>query len=201
MLFNSPAKGLIPAIGSPCWDHRFKICCIVLILLVGCASTTDPDIDQYEPIFELPEGWHQEDLTGETFDEGWCADFGDAELGRLIEMVWEQNFNIHIAETRVAQARALLKQGRSQRHPQVGLEAFAGSIFQSLWDGGRRQGEIDEQEAIKERQLLEFSSVLLDAIREVEDTLARGQALYEMLQYQRLQLNSAEEALELAREQ
>ncbi len=396
---------------------------ITTLVLVCCSSTTGIEDNEIEPVFELPSDWHEDELTGETFDEGWCADFGDTALGELIDTVLEQNLDIHIAATRVAQARAVLRQHRAGRHPQLGLEALtegergrdgweqeyelsarasyevdlwgrvrsaisaaetdalaieadlvalkmalaaetaelyfelarsrsearviqeqiaaaetfleltkvrhsqgmasaidivqqeqqieelhevqrgaeldetltlnalailagrppgsievpaaqrlpeqlppiadflpaqllerrpdvmaarfrvaaaddrvdaalaerlpqlhlsaslstqamnigelfdflfvgvAGSIFQSLWDGGRRQGEIDEQVAIKERQLFEFSSVLLDAIREVEDTLARGQALYEMLLYQRRQLDSAEEALELARVQ
>ncbi len=78
--------------------------------------------------------------------------------------------------------------------------SVVGTIIQPLWDGGRVQGRVDEEAAVMQRHLLEFSSVLLTAIREVEDTLARGQAIYEILEIQRRQLEAAEEALELAQD-
>lgn len=77
----------------------------------------------------------------------------------------------------------------------------AGSLAQPIWEGGRIQGRIDQEHAILKRQALNFSATLLDAIREVETTLARGKALAEILDAQRRQLESAREALDLASEQ
>ncbi len=74
----------------------------------------------------------------------------------------------------------------------------AGAVSQPLFEGGRIQGRIDQQEAARERQLLEFSAVLLAAIREVEETLARGQSLQAIQETQRRQLEAAREALSLA---
>lgn len=75
------------------------------------------------------------------------------------------------------------------------------TLTQSIWSGGQHRGRIDEEYAITEQALLNYSSTLLDAIHEVEDTLVRGQALAEILDIQRSQLDAAEEALDLAREQ
>ncbi len=404
--------------------HRILgLVCLLVVFLFAACSTPTQEVEQVQPTFELPDDWHLEVDDGEEFDDAWCSDFGDPYLGELLEIVFTHNLDLRMARTRIDEARALLAQNRSRRHPQVdletgvdveygrdGLEAeyeistpaayevdlwgrlrseesaaatdveaievdlfalkmalatetaeqyyelgrlraelrllddqievgetfleltevrhaqgiasaidvvqqeqqieelrearrratlaedlalnalatlmgqppgfveataaqslpektppvadfipadllerrpdvaaarirvtaahdrvdaalteqlprlaitpelalratnptdlldflFVGAVanlVQPLWDGGRVQGRVDEEAAIMERQLLDFSSVLLTAIREVEDTLARGQALHEILEIQRRQLEAAEEALELAREQ
>lgn len=416
----------VPAASHTAVPYKVATACAISFLAIavfigGCATTTE--VEEIEPTFELPEDWHEQDLDGEVFDEGWCEEFGDPMLGRLIEIVLEHNLDLRVAKTRIEEARALLAQSRSRRHPQVSLQGMAevehgpdgweegyeisvpasyevdlwgriaseisasetelvaaesdlmalrialaaetaeqyyelarirseirlvedqievattfleltkvrhaqgmanaidvvqqqqrieelrelhraaelderlalnglavlmgqppgeveaasaqtlpevlppvadflpgdllerrpdvfaarlrviaaderidaalaerlprlhlsaslslqamnvtelfdflfssvaGAFSQTLWDGGRTQGRIEEEAAVKQRQLLTFSSVLLDAIREVEDTMARGQALYEISRIQQKQLAAAQEALELARVQ
>lgn len=394
-----------------------------MVLLCMACSTPSYEVEEAEPTFELPDKWHLEVEHGEEFDDAWCSDFGDPYLGELLEIVFTHNLDLRMARTRIDEARALLAQNRSRRHPQVDLEAevdgelgpegwetnyelstpaayevdfwgrirsdisaaeidveaietdlFAlkmalatetaeqyyelgrirtelrllddqievaetflelteirhaqgivsgidvvqqeqqieelrearrraelaeelalnalatlmgqppgftdvpaarelpekpppvadfipadllerrpdvaaarmrfsashhridaalaeqlpriritpeialratspaqlfdflfvstvGTLTQPLWDGGRIQGRVDEEAAIMHRQLLDFSSVLLTAIREVEDTMAQGQALEDIREFEHRQLQAAEEALELAREQ
>ena len=421
MSCNLPSPTCSRGAGSRVFIVLLGILIVSSWTLAGCGSAAP--VEDVEPTFELPADWHHSTAGVEDFDPGWCADFGEPSLEALIENVLEQNLDLRIAESRIQQARALLRQSRASRHPRVGIGAHtegelgpdgweqeyeisapvsyevdlwgrirsqisaaefdleaaeldlrtfelalasetaenyfelarvrselrlldnqlenaetflelthirhrqgmanaidvvqqqqqieelrearlraeldetlvlsaiaallgqpqgdlevasadelpevlpvvadflpadlltrrpdvrgahlrvtaadqrieaalaerlprlqlsaslalqamniqqlfeflfvtvAGSLTQPLWEGGRIQGRIEEEEAIKERQLLEYSATLLEAIREVEDSLARGQALHEISKTQRLQLESAREALSLAREQ
>ena len=132
----------------------------------------------------------------------------------------ENRPDVHAARLRViaafedVDAAALQRLPSLQLTPELGLQATSlarlfTSLFitavaeasQPIWEGGRLQARIDEEEALLEQRYFEFSAVLLEAIREVEDTLVRGEGLYDILQAQRRQLDSAEEALDIAREQ
>lgn len=132
----------------------------------------------------------------------------------------ERRPDVQAARLRVAAADERVAAALAERLPRLQLSAslalqamnveqlfeflfvtVAGALSQSLWEGGRLQARVEEERSIQERGLLEFSAVLLEAIREVEDTLARGQALREIERAQGLQLAAAREALELAREQ
>ena len=141
------------------------------------------------------------------------ADFLPADLLERRPDIWAARTRVIAADHRVDAALA-------ERLPQLQISATlsaqsnnlrelfdylfvtgVGSLLQPIWDGGRRSARVAEEEAQREQSLLEFSATLLDAIREVEDTLARGQALYEILLMQRVQLDLAQDALELAKVQ
>lgn len=95
----------------------------LLACSVGCATTREAS--DVSADFALPQGWHkqQEGLADE--DPGWCTHFGDPVLKGLVDQVLESNLDLRIAITRVDEARALLKQRRAGRHPQLGLAADA----------------------------------------------------------------------------
>lgn len=100
----------------------------------GCASEPETP-DEVEPVFELPEDWHRDVDEAEPLDRGWCADFGEPELGELIERVLKKNLDVRAARSRVERARALLDQQRSRRHPQVSLQGEVdGRIGREGWE-------------------------------------------------------------------
>ncbi len=132
----------------------------------------------------------------------------------------ERRPDVHAARLRVVAAHDRFDAALRDRLPRLQLSAgpalmasnitelfdflfvtTVGTLTQSIWSGGHRRARVDEEYAVTEQALLHYSSTLLDAIREVEDTLVRGQALSEILDIQRSQLDAAEEALDLAREQ
>ncbi len=73
------------------------------------------------------------------------------------------------------------------------LASMAGQLTAPLFDAGQRKAEVERNEAIRRQRLAEYGQVVLNAFREVEDTLAR-----ERFQLQRLE--RLEKQLELAKE-
>ncbi len=71
---------------------------------------------------------------------------------------------------------------------------------QPLFDGGRRFAEIDSAEARAEAQMYQYGQTLLDALREVEDSLVLESRQTAYIESLREQIESSEQALQLARE-
>jgi NodT family efflux transporter outer membrane factor (OMF) lipoprotein len=78
-------------------------------------------------------------------------------------------------------------------------QAFA-SASQALFDGGRRFSEIDRAEATAEAQLYSYGKTVLTALKEVEDALVLEEQQTKFIASLRQQQDSAEQALDLARE-
>lgn len=95
----------------------------VFALLVGCAGAKE--VEEVSPDFKLPEGWHHHQIDHAEEEPSWCTSFGDPQLEALIEEVLASNHDLRIARARVDEVRALLKQSRAARHPQVELGAEA----------------------------------------------------------------------------
>lgn len=74
------------------------------------------------------------------------------------------------------------------------------SLAQPIFDGGQRFAEIDAAEARAEQALYSFGQTLLTAMREVRDALVRQTAQADYIESLREQRNSAQQALNLARE-
>lgn len=74
------------------------------------------------------------------------------------------------------------------------------ALTQSVFEGGRIRAEVERQRALAERALLAYTQVLLDAIHEVEDAMARAAAQDAALQDIGTQLDLARIALDAARE-
>lgn len=96
---------------------------VVAVATAGCANITESDVDQVEPTFELPENWHHDGDVGELVDDDWCDDFGQPELGEVIDRVYEHNLDLRVARARIREARALLARQRSRRLPNIGIGA------------------------------------------------------------------------------
>lgn len=52
------------------------------------------------------------------------------------------------------------------------LAALAGQLVAPLYDGGERRAEVERNVAIRRRRLAEYGQIVLDAFREVEDSIA-----------------------------
>jgi NodT family efflux transporter outer membrane factor (OMF) lipoprotein len=71
---------------------------------------------------------------------------------------------------------------------------------QPLFDGGRRFAEIDSAESRAEAQLYAYGQAVLEALREVEDALALEEGQKGLIESLREQVDTSEQALQLARE-
>lgn len=135
----------------------------------------------------------------------------------LPAVVLDRRPDVRAARARASAADARVTSVLAERLPRLQLSAELGvqamnlstlfdhlfgvllaSVSQNVWDGGQRRGRQAAAEAVKERTLLEYARVLLRAIAEVEDALARGQALEAAQAAQRRQLSAAREALAMA---
>jgi NodT family efflux transporter outer membrane factor (OMF) lipoprotein len=76
--------------------------------------------------------------------------------------------------------------------------SLAGSLTQSLFDGGRRAAEQDIAVAEVDRQLADYADVMLIALREVEVALAAENSLQQQEQALRLSVEESLEAQNLA---
>ncbi|WP_309385879.1 efflux transporter outer membrane subunit [Cerasicoccus frondis] len=72
------------------------------------------------------------------------------------------------------------------------IRSIAGQIVAPVFDAGRRAAEVDRNQALQQRRVMEYGQVVLDAFQEVEDALVREQKQVE-------RIASIEEQLRLAR--
>jgi outer membrane protein, multidrug efflux system len=78
--------------------------------------------------------------------------------------------------------------------------SLGGAVEETLFSGGREAAEIDAAEARARQALYDYAGTMLTALREVADALAREEGQERYLARLRGQLESAREALSLARE-
>lgn len=72
------------------------------------------------------------------------------------------------------------------------IRSIAGQIVMPVFDAGRRASEVERNEAVEERRVLEYGQTVLDAFQEVEDALVRERKQVE-------RIASISRQLELAR--
>jgi NodT family efflux transporter outer membrane factor (OMF) lipoprotein len=80
------------------------------------------------------------------------------------------------------------------------LYSVGASLSQPVFQGGRLTAQIEQREAIAEEALYNYAQTLLTALREVQDALIREQFQQEFVDSLQTQLESAERALDLARD-
>lgn len=80
------------------------------------------------------------------------------------------------------------------------LYSVGASLSQPIFQGGRITAQIEQREAVAEEGLYNYAQTLLTALREVQDALIREQYQQEFVESLQTQLDSAERALELARD-
>jgi NodT family efflux transporter outer membrane factor (OMF) lipoprotein len=80
------------------------------------------------------------------------------------------------------------------------LFSLGASLSQPIFQGGRLSAQIEQREAVAEEALYNYAQTLLTALREVQDALIREQYQQEFVESLQTQLESAERALELARD-
>jgi NodT family efflux transporter outer membrane factor (OMF) lipoprotein len=80
------------------------------------------------------------------------------------------------------------------------LFSVGASLSQPIFQGGRLNAQIEQREAVAEEALYNYAQTLLTALREVQDALIREKYQQEFLESLQTQLESAERALELARD-
>lgn len=117
---------------------RLLLTGLPLVFLVGCAT-----LPKYEapPAVALGEGWiapqepgpEPTDLAAAGVDqlEAWWQSLGDEALSRLVEKGLAENYDLRIAMTRIAEARANLERVDGRRFPVVSARADVSERRQS----------------------------------------------------------------------
>lgn len=95
---------------------------ILALVLAGCASAPagGPTVDAAATPVSYK---HAPATAAPAVDAAWWSTFGDTTLTSLVERATRDNPDLAAAAARLAQARALLGQARSQQRPQLGAEA------------------------------------------------------------------------------
>ena len=95
-----------------------------LFLVIGCVSMT-PDYEPPDLGVETPQIYEQasSELEPVQPDDRWWETFGDEELNRLMDEVLRNNWDIKQAAARILETRYRYIQVRSDRYPDLDLEA------------------------------------------------------------------------------
>ncbi|QDG54210.1 efflux transporter outer membrane subunit [Persicimonas caeni] len=80
------------------------------------------------------------------------------------------------------------------------LYSASAGLSQPIFQGGRINAQIDQAEGVAEEALLNYAQTLLTALRETQDALIRENRQQEFVESLQKQLESAERALDLARD-
>lgn len=93
------------------YAHRRYALIVVLGMLVSACTTVGPDYQQ--PQVNVLDKWHAEadssiNSRTEEIQAKWWTVFNDLALNNLIDTAYQQNLDLHIAATRIIEARAKL---------------------------------------------------------------------------------------------
>ena len=130
---GDPKSRAVPTVSSAGRRHRLRpaVWIGLTLALAGC-TTVGPDFVQ--PKAPVLEQWQEADsavLTRKPAEQiRWWEAFGDPVLGRLIEIAYQNNYNLKIAGLRVLEARAQLGIAVGTLYPQV-QQASGGATYTS----------------------------------------------------------------------
>jgi len=100
------------------------------VVLCACALKTPPDAAQIRkealPNTQIPEQWATEGALGVSVEQGWLADFQDAQLNTLVEEALAFNADLRVASARVDQAASYVKAAGAKLYPSVDVLARGG---------------------------------------------------------------------------
>ena len=100
------------------------------LLLCACALKTPPDAAQLRkealPNAQIPEQWATQGALGASVEQGWLAEFQDAQLNALAEEALAFNADLRVANARVDQAASYVKAAGAKLYPTVDLLARGG---------------------------------------------------------------------------
>jgi NodT family efflux transporter outer membrane factor (OMF) lipoprotein len=102
------------------WIHKAPACALAVFLLAGCAVGPDYSV----PALGLPQGWFTSGVAVDdkmTVQEDWWKQFNDPVLDALISKASSGNFDMKIAEARIAQARATGSSAQADLLPTVNV--------------------------------------------------------------------------------
>ena len=108
---------------------RFGLAASLLAVLPACSHTLDDPQRSGEigrsalPL--LPAAWVASPTNLAPVQAGWLSQLGDPTLTRLVAEAQTANPNLQSLAASIAQARALVRQSRSQLYPFIGLEVGA----------------------------------------------------------------------------
>jgi NodT family efflux transporter outer membrane factor (OMF) lipoprotein len=96
------------------------VCLLSVALLAGCVSAPErrqPDVD-----ITVPQAWTAQDrVPAGPPDTEWWNSFGDAQLGRLVALAIERNYDLQAAAARLDRAVAQAKSVGADLKPSVGV--------------------------------------------------------------------------------
>jgi NodT family efflux transporter outer membrane factor (OMF) lipoprotein len=103
---------------------------VAAVLLCACALKTPPDAAQIRkealPNTQIPEQWATEGASGTSIEQGWLAEFQDAQLNTLAEEALAFNADLRVASARLDQAASYVKAAGAKLYPSVDLLARGG---------------------------------------------------------------------------
>lgn len=82
------------------------------------------------------------------------------------------DIDIGVARADALPALSLAFNGQLLANPASGVVGLAASFFAPIFQGGKLQGTIERNEAVRDEQIAAYEDVLLAALHEVEDALA-----------------------------
>ncbi|KAF1694603.1 efflux transporter outer membrane subunit [Pseudoxanthomonas koreensis] len=109
---------------------RVAAATFLLSLATGCAVMPEPTASEVQAQalgkVVVPPNWSAEASAAQV-DDGWLANFDDAELTRLVHEALENNPDLWIASARLEQANAQVDIAEAQLKPAIGVLGRAGS--------------------------------------------------------------------------
>ena len=103
---------------------KWTVGAFILFFVTGCVNMT-PDYQSPDLGVETPQSYQQASTDPESIysDDRWWEAFDDPELNRLVEAVLHNNWDIKQAAARILETRYRFIQVRSDRYPDLNLEA------------------------------------------------------------------------------
>ncbi|MFB6263334.1 MAG: efflux transporter outer membrane subunit [Bradymonadaceae bacterium] len=94
---------------------------MVAAMVIGAGCQTEDYSKKTSEVVDVPKSYREKEVEGESL-EGWCTDFGDPTLKKLVDRVYRDNLSLRAAWARLRGARARVKQAAARRWPQITAE-------------------------------------------------------------------------------
>ncbi len=99
----------------------------LLVLSAGCSSIPSVGPDYHPPQTAVSTNWSEPQVGGTTNSQvqivQWWKTFNDPELNSLVERAVKDNYNLHLAVSRLQESRATVSGAKWDFTPTVGSSA------------------------------------------------------------------------------
>ncbi len=101
---------------------KFRVCLLISLLSLGC--TAAQYAEQADEVVEVPDTFLGE--GGSAKRVGFCSDFGEPELDKIMSQVLESNLDLMSSYARLDQAKAIARLNDASLYPNVSADISAG---------------------------------------------------------------------------